>query len=154
MQRLENRGAILVVLAALLLVSCGGDDSSPAEVTGTSNCGPFEHDDNDAVFHECVHETSDDRVSGAVMSVYEYLGDVAWTGTTTITNDAGSWTGQFFGTTPNGSDFSVETELVGEGGYEGLTYTYTVTGTFGAGGTSETTGEGVAELRGVIAPTQ
>lgn len=130
----------------LLTAGCGG----PVDVNGTSTCGPFQHDDTDAVFHECVREATDSRVSGTSTVLYTYLGDVTWTGTDTLANDEGAWSGTFFGTSPDGSSFSIEYEMVGEGAYDGLTYTGTITGSFGSSGINERTGEGVTEFTGLI----
>ena len=76
-------------------------------------------------------EMSDERLTGTVTVIdnadrflagtEQFLGDVLW-GTVAIENDQGTWTGTLTGTTDPSADGRGVTyiELVGAGGYEGL----------------------------------
>jgi hypothetical protein len=68
-----------------------------------------------------VTEDNADRFCDGPCSEDTYLGDVLW-GTTEITNDGGTWTGTSVGTTDTsgGGGNITYYELVGSGGYEGL----------------------------------
>jgi hypothetical protein len=68
-----------------------------------------------------VTEDNADRFCDGPCSDDTYLGDVLW-GTMEITNDGGSWTGTSVGSTDTsgGGGNITYYELVGSGGYEGL----------------------------------
>lgn len=83
-------------------------------------------------------EASDERVIGSsdVVNSCEFWADgngADCSGTTTITNDGGTWTGEYSGTTSWSAEdpehhHVIDTVLVGTGDYEGLRFVYRLTG--------------------------
>ncbi len=118
-----RRTLILVIGTALLVASCASAEVEPVAVTGTEVCTPT-GDEGDVQWYECQDTTSDERVSGAlVVSVHlEHDPPTPMDGTIALTNDGGSWEGDWVGEITSGSNHIMEAVLIGTGGYEGLQY--------------------------------
>jgi len=93
--------------------------------------------------YECVDETSDARVSGTAVTtvVLEHAPPTKMSRTFALSNDGGSWVGEWTGEITADRNHIMEAVLVSAGGYEGLEYEvrwegrsmlYTIAGTIRA----------------------
>lgn len=118
-----RQALILAIGMALPVASCSSTEVEPVAVTGTEVCTQTA-DEGDVLWYECHDSTSDERVSGTlVVSVrQEQEPPTPMDGTVALTNDGGSWQGDWAGEITSGSNHIMEGVLIGSGDYEGLQY--------------------------------
>ena len=130
MRTLWFRLLVVVVLVGTA-TACGGD-AQTVEVTGSETCTTLDTGDDDLhEVYDCVHESSDPRVSGAVTAEVfleqQPPGTAMW-GTIVLTNDGGTWQGDWSGEiTPDGNHV-IDGVLAGADDYDGLQYVLHVEG--------------------------
>lgn len=114
----------LLALVAVAAAGCG-DDVETVEVVGTVTCTRVEFRSELDVSYRCEGETSDPRVSGTaeVAVIFEQRppGTEMW-GSFVLTNDGGTWRGDWTGEIDSESFHVVDGVLLGEGDYDGLQY--------------------------------
>ena len=131
------RLTMAMAATALLPTACGGDDAAEiVEVTGTTNCvdvkdGVDTGDGSgfrDAVY-ECTMDLSDERLdsTGETINSCDITEDGETTlaecrGTTVLTNDGGTWEGEWVGSIHSDGTHTTYGTLTGSGDYAGLHY--------------------------------
>ena len=114
-------------LLALVAVAAAGcdDDVETVEVVGTVTCTLVEFRSELHEVLRCEGETSDPRVSGTV-EVEAFLEQrppgTEMSGSFVLTNDGGTWRGDWTGEIDSDSFHIVDGVLLGEGDYDGLQY--------------------------------
>jgi hypothetical protein len=118
-----RRTLILAIGTTLLVASCGSAEAESVAVTGTEVCTQTA-DEGDVLWYDCQDTTSDERVSGdGVMSVrLEREPPTPMAGTFALTNDGGTWKGDWAGEITSDSNHIAEAVLIGSGDYLGLQY--------------------------------
>jgi len=137
-----------IVVVAVLLAGCGGDDAV-SEVTGQTSCvetqstlnGPALASDvpftSVDITYDCYYTLSDERVSGSGPAVARVdmsvdgdtrVGQIS--GTVVISNEGGTWEGTVSGTTTwttinPAHAHDMDAVYLGAGGYEGLRFVMT-----------------------------
>ena len=143
MQYIRGLAALLLAGSVTVFAGCGSDSASVGDdgrvpVVGTST---FVRADADSTQTEVgdvveardgvwVYETvmSDERVSGTSTVTFNYdmypagLADM-W-GTTVLTNDGGTWEGEWVGSIHSDGTHTTYETLTGTGDYTGLRYTF------------------------------
>jgi hypothetical protein len=112
-------------LVVLLLPGCS-DQAEPVSVSGTAPCTEIAPEGEELNRYECMEALDDDRVSGqstvTVTSLDQAASPIGMEGTYTLTNDGGTWTGDWSGVIEDDGTHIVEGVMAGSGGYDGLQY--------------------------------
>lgn len=120
---MNRRGLILAIGPTLLVAACSSAATKPVAVTGSEVCTQTTNE-GDVEWYECQDTTSDERVSGVgVMSVrLEHEPPTPMAGTFVLTNDGGTWEGDWAGEIASDSNHIAEAVLIGTEDYAGLQY--------------------------------
>ena len=124
--------AVAAILMALAIVAAGiwtfgirdsTNTPDPVAVTGSEVCTQTSALGG-VLWYECQETTSDERVSGtAVVSVQlEHEPPTPMHGTFELTNEGGTWRGDWVGEITADSNHIMDAVLVGTGDYDGLQY--------------------------------
>ena len=144
MKYTRGLAALLLASSLIVVVGCGGSDSESVgddgrvPVVGTST---FVREDADSTPTQAgdvleardlvwVYENvmSDERVSGTSTVTINYdmypAGIADMWGTTVLTNDGGTWEGEWVGSIHNDGTHTTYETLTGTGDYAGLRFSY------------------------------
>ena len=144
MKLIRGLAALLLAGSVTVLAGCGGSDSDSVgddgrvPVVGTST---FVREDADSTQTQAgdvleardgvwVYDTvmSDERVSGTSTVTWNYdmypTGIADMWGTMVLTNDGGTWEGEWVGSIHSDGTHTTYGPLTGTGDYAGLSYTY------------------------------
>ncbi|MDA8201776.1 MAG: hypothetical protein M0Z49_03270 [Chloroflexi bacterium] len=144
------------VIEAAAAAPAGAQPASEATVTGTETCnsGSLQPGGSETtvdgvtqtrlVESSCTEYMADPRLSGdstrTVNGDTQPDGSGTWWGTSEMTNAGGSWTGVWSATSDATGRWTITWLNVGSGGYEGLQYRATLTGTGNANQVTGTVG--------------
>ena len=120
-----GRSITVVFVLALTFGACGSEGESVA-VSGSASCIEIASEGEERNRYECVETIDDQRVSGTstviVTEVDSSVSPAAMEGSATVTNDGGSWSGDWSGVIEDDGTHVAEGVLAGSGDYDGLQY--------------------------------
>ncbi len=120
-----RRPVTAMFVLGLTIAACG-DEAASVSVAGRGACIEVAPQGEEWNRYECVETLDDERVSGTstviVAEVDDSVSPVAMEGSATVSNDGGSWSGDWSGVIEDDDTHVAEGIMIGSGDYDGLRY--------------------------------